>query len=99
MFYGHKSDCFSTTQTGIAEKLMFSEIAQRHDGIVYEQQSKIKSLEAQKAVMVENCKIVFKDYKRIHELVCEGYQYYDAESEKALEAINKIEILNTAKSE
>jgi hypothetical protein len=41
-YYGHTSDCFSNTQTGIAEKMMFLEIERRHSMICHNLEAKLK---------------------------------------------------------
>jgi len=43
-FYEHRDNCISSTDTGIAEKIMFNEIALRHDEIVYRLETENKIL-------------------------------------------------------
>jgi hypothetical protein len=44
-YYGHSNHCFTNTQAGVAEKLMFMEIERRHQYITYNQKKEIQGLE------------------------------------------------------
>lgn len=57
-YYGHTSGCFSNTQTGVAEKMMFLEIERRHSMICCDLEKRIgiatEALETMRSFHVNN---------------------------------------------